>query len=245
MRLAATGHRPARLGKEYSYDGPYTAYIRLELRKLVEKLKPSHMISGMALGFDTIFARLALDSDIPLIAAVPFKGQDSKWFQSSRDIYYDILKHELTTVEYISEPGYSAAKMHKRDRWMVDGCDHLVAVWDGKPWGGTYGTLQYAIKKGHPYTIINPDRWQVKATVVNKKTDQYDVYIGRGSKWGNPFKDGTRTENIDKYREYINGSQSLLNHLPELKNKRLGCFCAPLPCHGDVLIELLLKYKIF
>lgn len=67
------------------------------------------------------------------------------------------------------------------------------------------------------------------------------VYIGRGSKWGNPFvigKDGNRQEVIEKYKEYILGNASLLADLHEIKNKDLVCFCAPQPCHGDVLIFL-------
>lgn len=68
------------------------------------------------------------------------------------------------------------------------------------------------------------------------------VYIGRGSKWGNPFiigKDGTRTEVIEKYHSYLLGKPELLKCLPELFGKDLVCFCSPLPCHGDILIKLL------
>ncbi len=79
-------------------------------------------------------------------------------------------------------------------------------------------------------------------TVVHCKRARYDVYIGRPSKWGNPFsigKDGTREEVINKYRNYISNSPELLNALPELRDKILGCWCKPLPCHGDVLKELV------
>lgn len=87
-------------------------------------------------------------------------------------------------------------------------------------------------------------------TVVNKRWQAYDVYIGRGSKWGNPFshmagttalyKVDSRDEAVDAYRDYIlHGSgQWLLMHLDELRGKRLGCFCAPHNCHGYVLAEL-------
>lgn len=84
-----------------------------------------------------------------------------------------------------------------------------------------------------------------KTICVNVKTfggDQPNVYIGRPSKWGNPFevgRDGTRKECIDKYREYINGRKDLLQALSELKGKALMCFCKPKPCHGDVLVELV------
>lgn len=77
--------------------------------------------------------------------------------------------------------------------------------------------------------------------VVHCKRDAYDVYIGRPSKWGNPFsigKDGTRAEVIQKYREWI-ATQPLMNELDELRGKKLGCWCKPSACHGDVLVELL------
>lgn len=67
------------------------------------------------------------------------------------------------------------------------------------------------------------------------------VYIGRPSKWGNPFeigKDGTREEVIERYREWIALQLPLLKALPELRGKVLVCWCKPLACHGDVLAEL-------
>ena len=79
-------------------------------------------------------------------------------------------------------------------------------------------------------------------TVVNRRNYHYDVYIGRRSSWGNPFsigKDGTREEVIEKYREYISKQPRLLNRIGELRGKVLGCWCAPLPCHGTVLLELI------
>ena len=78
--------------------------------------------------------------------------------------------------------------------------------------------------------------------VVNKYKDSYDVYIGRGSKWGNPFRigiDGTREDVIKQYRNWIQTQPHLLNSLEELRGKTLGCFCSPQACHGDILVELL------
>lgn len=81
--------------------------------------------------------------------------------------------------------------------------------------------------------------------VVHCKKETYDVYIGRPSKWGNPFNltDPNnrleRFEVIRKYREWILTQPKLLADLGELEGKTLGCWCAPKPCHGDVLIELV------
>ena len=82
----------------------------------------------------------------------------------------------------------------------------------------------------------------MKTLVVNKYQENYDVYIGRGSKWGNPFRigeDGTREDVIEQYREWIQTQSNLLNSLEELRGKTLGCFCKPKACHGDILVELL------
>jgi len=91
--------------------------------------------------------------------------------------------------------------------------------------------------------------------VVHCKKEKYDVYIGRPSKWGNPFthiQDGKtlakyivadREEAVERYREWITegNGKYLLNHLSELEGKTLGCWCKPKSCHGDVLVELVKK----
>ena len=77
--------------------------------------------------------------------------------------------------------------------------------------------------------------------VVHCKREHHDVYIGRPSKWGNPFligRDGTRDEVITKYRAWIVKQPHLMASLHELKGKVLGCWCSPQACHGDVLSQL-------
>ena len=82
----------------------------------------------------------------------------------------------------------------------------------------------------------------MKKWVVHCKREKYDVYIGRGSKWGNPFRigpDGTREEVIAKYKEMVMGNKQLQERIRrELRGKVLGCFCSPHPCHGDILAQI-------
>lgn len=76
-------------------------------------------------------------------------------------------------------------------------------------------------------------RWATQATDA--------VYIGRGSKWGNPFvigRDGDRAAVITKYEHWLRSQHHLLRALDELHGRDLVCFCAPLPCHGDLLSRL-------
>jgi hypothetical protein len=89
--------------------------------------------------------------------------------------------------------------------------------------------------------------------VVHFKREPYDIYVGRPSKWGNPFTHiadkktaaqfvvSSREEAVEAYRLWITEGEGkhLLEDLPELKGKVLGCWCAPKSCHGDVLLKLI------
>lgn len=90
--------------------------------------------------------------------------------------------------------------------------------------------------------------------VVNiRRGAAHDVYIGRPSIWGNPYshlirarstnKVKDRAEAISKYEEYLRSNKELLARLPELSGKILGCWCKPLPCHGDVLLRVLAEME--
>jgi len=75
---------------------------------------------------------------------------------------------------------------------------------------------------------------------VGPVSNSNQIYVGRPSKWGNPFeigKDGTREQVIAMFRDYILSSD-LMKDLHELRGKDLVCWCHPLACHADVLMEL-------
>ncbi len=80
---------------------------------------------------------------------------------------------------------------------------------------------------------------------INKKR-----YPEKDSIWCNPYKinkDGNRDDVLNKYEIYIRNKlekdESLQNELKKLKNKNLGCWCAPEPCHGNILVKLLSTYE--
>ena len=78
--------------------------------------------------------------------------------------------------------------------------------------------------------------------VVHCKKEPYDVLIDRTTKWGNTFRlgrDGTREEVIEKFREKAWGDLEFIAMVvSELTGKTLACWCKPLPCHGDVYVEI-------
>ena len=87
-------------------------------------------------------------------------------------------------------------------------------------------------------------------TIHNKYKEPYDIYIGRGSIFGNPWvigTHGTRDEVIDRYEEYfaekLNSDPAFKAAVLGAKGKKLGCFCKPLRCHGDVICNYLNQLK--
>lgn len=84
--------------------------------------------------------------------------------------------------------------------------------------------------------------------VVHCKLEAYDIYIGRPSKFGNPYshKPGaapwpveTREDAVRLYEEWIRSQPELMEAVKkELKGKVLGCWCKPLVCHGDILLKI-------
>ena len=81
-------------------------------------------------------------------------------------------------------------------------------------------------------------------TVVNiKNVVGLDyIYIGRPSKWGNPIILGPRGDRVRvcmDYAKWLLTQEELLAAIPvELKDKLLGCHCAPDLCHGNILAKV-------
>jgi uncharacterized phage-like protein YoqJ len=153
MIVAFTGHRPDKLG---GYKIPNDTYIRVyqKIESALKELKPEKVITGMALGVDQWAAAIAYKMKIPFLAAIPFEKQESKWPEQSQQAYR--LLRKLATEEVIVCPGgYSADKMQTRNKWMVDHCDKLIAIFDGSK-GGTGNCVDYAKSISKEIYLIDP-----------------------------------------------------------------------------------------
>ena len=148
--IAVTGHRPDKRGG-YRNDPAHKA-IRRHMRDFLEQAPGGELvlISGGALGIDQFWMEVGLHLKLPVLAALPFEGYDSKWPDFSRQKYQKLLD-KCDEVKYICEPGYNPGKLQIRNEWMVDNCDVLAAYYNGSP-GGTKNCLDYAI---HREKIIN------------------------------------------------------------------------------------------
>jgi hypothetical protein len=154
MILGVTGHRPSSL----------PGADRFERRILEERLlvfatsfleqcpfgRPDEVITGMAEGWDMAVADACIALDIQFCAAVPFAGQEQRWGPRSQERYRALLQR-AARVEVL------ATSYLKRDEWIVDHCNALVALC-GKKTGGSAYTIAYAEQWRVPVINIWP-RW--------------------------------------------------------------------------------------
>jgi len=155
VNIAVTGHRPDKLGG-YKNEQAHKA-IRRHMRDFLEAAPDGELvlISGGALGIDQFWIEVGLFLQLPVIAALPFEGYDSKWPDFSRKKYKKLLDR-CDEVRYICEPGYDPVKLQKRNEWMVDECHVLAAYFNGSP-GGTRNCLDYAIERNKIINEFNTD----------------------------------------------------------------------------------------
>ena len=159
MIVAGTGHR--KLGGSYELDSPVAKSVREVTLDFLAKREVDQVISGMALGFDTILALAAIEFDIPVLAAVPFEGQEERWPEASQRRYRLILAHPLVSTWVVAPGRFNVFKLQNRNRWMVDRCDMLLACWDSS-YGGTKNCIDYALEIDKPVFRFKPGSSKVE-----------------------------------------------------------------------------------
>jgi hypothetical protein len=124
---------------------------------------------------------------------------------------------------------------------VINESEYIIIFWDGADIDEfVYRSLLF--KKKIRIVAVETTK------VANKdKSEPFDVYIGRGTPWGNPFpisdKGMNREQVIQKYEQYFKktflDNEEKRRELMSLKGKVLGCHCKPLACHGDVIARYL------
>ncbi len=159
-RVSFTGYRPEKL-PFFGEDDPLCAELKsrlcVQIKSLIEN-GAKIFNSGMALGVDMWAAETVLElkkeyPQITLNAVIPCPEQADRWSAEHKARYQKLLKQceKIITVE----PRYTKSCMQKRNYALVELCDVLVAVFDGKR-GGTMQTVNYAKTKGKRILFISP-----------------------------------------------------------------------------------------
>lgn len=159
--LAGSGHRPEDIATGFQAPWVGIPEVRAKLfsfyKDLLSWLRPKEIISGLARGFDLWFAWAAVESEIPLIGAAPYRSQASGWDDSDAKEWEALTRFHCKELHFVS-PSYWEKEgdnaLYARNRWMVDRCTHLTTFFQGTR-GGTAWTNDYAIKIGKPRLVIN------------------------------------------------------------------------------------------
>ena len=157
-----TGHRPDRLGVVDRKDPAAQTIIEAlaqNITRLYYEDKVTHFFTGMALGVDTWCAEQVLylrqfKPEVRLHCVLPCYGQDESWSKVDRLRYREIL-NRADEIFYLNGP-YFRGCMQERNRYLVDRAGTLLAVYDGRPGGGTSYTVDYAKKRRRRILLVPP-----------------------------------------------------------------------------------------
>jgi uncharacterized phage-like protein YoqJ len=163
---AFTGHRPQNLPFGFREASLECTALKQCLREQIialTELGVTHYISGMAIGVDMYAAEIVLElkavyPKLTLECAFLCETQAVKWSEPLRERYYNIAAQ--CDQETLLQTHYTAGCMQRRNQYMVDQSDFLLAVWNGRP-SGTGKTVLYAQSKGRPIWCIDPKTLQV------------------------------------------------------------------------------------
>lgn len=174
-----TGHRPSDLDGGYAWNNPKNKdlpkMMKITLNNLIknDRDKEYCFISGGCIGVDFYAFSIVEDlkksgyvKSVKQILAIPFLGQENKWPDESIYKYTEmylsadsrVIVDEIDgyNMEQVPPGIYNPMKMQNRNMWMVDNSDILIAIWSGKPTGGTANCVNYAKKLGKPIVVLNP-----------------------------------------------------------------------------------------
>ena len=156
-----TGHRPNKLPWRDNEGDPRCADLKVRLAAALEGAYADgyrHFLFGMALGCDLYFCEAVLalrdrHTGVTVEAAVPCEEQCVRWRERDRNRYFALL--ERCDYETLVQHQYTPGCMQRRDRYMVDRSQRIIAAYDGRTLGGTMYTLTYALRQGLETVILD------------------------------------------------------------------------------------------
>lgn len=161
-----TGHRQKGLPFGYNERDCRCKKLKKALEKLIiHKIKEENttdFLSGMALGTDMFSAEIVLKlkrkyRDITLTAVLPCRTQAARWNNEAITKYENILAKCDKVI--VLQDEYTPSCMNKRNLYMVEHSDSVIAVWSGTE-GGTANTIRFATERHLPVTVLDPTTFE-------------------------------------------------------------------------------------
>lgn len=153
--VGVTGHKPDKLG---GYKpSPVHARVINDLTNKIRELKPDYVVTGMDLGVGQWTAEICRTLGIPFVAALPYFNMEQRWPELQKVKFNNLLAAAYQRY-YITQDEYKPGAVSKRNKWIVDSCQVLVAVFDGSE-GNTSNCVSQAEIRGMPIHRIFPGQY--------------------------------------------------------------------------------------
>lgn len=171
-KICATGHRPNKLPGGYDINSIENQELIDNIKAIITERLEEHdsvqMISGMALGVDTLYALAAIELKeemypVELHLAIPCMNQEKMWPQDSQDLYHIVIQN-ADSVHYVTETDYTNSCMHDRNQYMINESNEILAVLRNdvdNSRSGTLSTVNKGIKIGKQITRLNPVNYDI------------------------------------------------------------------------------------
>lgn len=158
-KVMVTGHRPFDLTEEQITKGNQL------LLKVAKRLRDSYgmteAISGMALGADTVWAKIALSLNVDLAAYIPFPQQPNKWSEKDKRVW-ERLRSSAARERVFSDT-FAMKWLFVRNSEMIKDSDLTIAVLDpDRTKGGTVSAVAEARRLNQPLIIIDLKSFEVR-----------------------------------------------------------------------------------
>lgn len=148
MKVGVTGHRPERIPNP---DG-----IKALIAASLQHFRAGMLYQGMAAGVDLWSAKEAWKLKIPYVCVKPWEGHKPR--VADQIEYGKVIKHSAGVVSTDPSHDYLGPWLYqRRNEWIVNNSDVMIAVWDGNPYGGTYRCIEYAWSKAVPVFRLDPE----------------------------------------------------------------------------------------
>ena len=220
IRISITGHR--------DISKRTVEAAKWWVSRIGQKYPQSTIITGGALGTDMLVATLAIKAKLNSKVYLPFEfaTHTARWNAASKANLRWVL--ERSEVRVVGSSEYSTKLYFRRNERMVDDADLVIAFWDGREEGGTFGCMKYAEHCGK--RVFDAfDREEIAALPGENFYDKWCVEHSNANDTIDYFDESTLFSSIfkidmERYGDGTDGTEAKERELAQVSQFKLRCY---------------------
>ena len=220
IRIAITGHR--------DIDKRTVEAAKWWVSQIARKYPQATIITGGALGTDMLVATLAIKAGLKSKVYLPFEFEThtARWNYASKANLRWVI--ERSEVRVVGSNQYSVKLYYRRNERMVDDADLVIAFWDGREEGGTFGCMKYAEHCGK--RVFDAfDREELGTLPGENFYDKYNVDYSNANDTIDYFDESTLFSSIfkidmERHGDGTDGTEAKERELAQVSQFKLRCY---------------------